>query len=232
VSQEVELKWRVRTFDRVLMGMWQLVVGRPLLTRLRRSIPHLSGMSANDLRAKFGPNIVGRHPWVFERNIKYDTPSGKDGRLRMVVSHYGVHGAADRIFELTLKQFVPHPDFQIQDEVSIPLVGVSGNGIQHWLRSCGWKQRWVYENRRTDIRISGVVVSLRSFPAFGLWVEIEGLPDDILRVARAFGLRPNRAVREGWHSIWQEFCRTHRGYDPDNLTFSAIKFAKKEKKNG
>ncbi|OHA49995.1 MAG: hypothetical protein A2991_01130 [Candidatus Terrybacteria bacterium RIFCSPLOWO2_01_FULL_58_14] len=224
--REVELKWRI-TDAAFREGLWRLAIDEERIMRFRALMPHLRQASDDELRARFGPDIIGNLESAFERNIIYRTPEGVEVRLRMTVLHRALHGNADRHYELALKG-PPDPDseFQDRDEQTLPLGSPPGNLVEGFLRRLGWEITDVYEDHRTDLRLGGVLISKRVFPVLGTWMEIEGMPEGILRCAQSFGLTKENAVRKGWRTIWREYCEAHfeAGYDSHQLTFSAVRF--------
>lgn len=223
---EVELKWPVS--DAAFReGLWRLAIDEERLARFRALMPYLGSASDDEIRARLGPDIIGRLDPAFERNVIYRTPHGVEIRLRMVASHRGSHGNADRHYDLTLKGPPdPYSKFQEREEEVLPLGSLPGNLVEGFLRRLGWEITDVYENHRTDVHIAGVLVSRRAFPVLGTWMEIEGTRERILHCASSFGLSLENAVRKGWRTLWQEYCAAHpdEEYDPHQLTFSAIRF--------
>ena len=220
--REVELKWKIRSLHRFQAALWKLAISPERIRTFRKYRTELRALSAREIRAKEGPNILGEYHRVFERNTMFVTPNGQEVRLRMI----GKHGVdtATRTFELTVKHPVQDPVFQVRDETTLLLGNQQhGNEIMHFLRVLGWQETDVYECQRTDMKISGVVISLREFPVLGNWIEIEGTPDDIRRVAKVLGLSMDKAVNVGWRTIWKNFCEKNQGYDPHRLTRDATR---------
>src|SRR3989344_1793583 len=205
--REVELKWRI-TDAAFREGLWRLAIDEERIMRFRALMPHLRQSSDDELRARFGPDIIGNLESAFERNIMYRTPEGIEVRLRMTVLHRAAHGNADRHYELTLKG-PPRPDgeFQDRDEQTLLLGSPPGNLVEGFLRRLGWEITDGYEDHRTDIRLYGVLISKRVFPALGTWMEIEGTPAGIRRCAESFGLTFENALRIGWRTIWRGDCK-------------------------
>jgi len=222
VYREVELKWKIRSLDSFQAALWKLAVSPERIRTFRKYHPELRGLSAREIRAKEGPNILGKYHKVFERNTMFVTPNGQEVRLRMT----GEHGVdtATRTFELTMKHPVQDQVFQVRDETTLLLGNQQhGNEIVHFLRVLGWQETDVYECQRTDIKISGVMISLREFPVLGNWVEIEGKPDDIRRVAKVLGLSMDKSVNVGWRTVWKNFCKKNQRYDPYRLIHGAAR---------
>ena len=220
--REVELKWKIRSLHRFQAALWKLAISPERIRTFRKYRTELRALSAREIRAKEGPNILGEYHRVFERNTMFVTPNGQEVRLRMI----GKHGVdtATRTFELTVKHPVQDPVFQVRDETTLLLGNQQhGNEIMHFLRVLGWQETDVYECQRTDMKISGVVISLREFPVLGNWIEIEGTPDDIRRVAKVLGLSMDKAVNVGWRTIWKNFCEKNPGYDPHRLMRGATR---------
>ena len=220
--REIELKWKIRSPDSFQTALWKLAISPERIRTFRKYHPELRGLSAREIRAKEGPNILGKYRRVFERNTMFVTPNGQEVRLRMT----GEHGVdtATRTFEFTMKHQVQDQVFQVRDETTLLLGNQQhGNEIMHFLGVLGWQETDVYECRRTDIKISGVVISLREFPVLGNWVEIEGKPDDIRRVAKVLGLSMDKAVNVGWRTIWKNFCKKNQRYDPHRLIHGAAR---------
>jgi len=65
-----------------------------------------------------------------------------------------------------------------------------------------------YQKRREAWEIDGVTVALDETP-MGPFVELEGPPERLARLAGSLGLRVEHAVHASYLALWEEFRRTH-----------------------
>jgi len=191
--REVEVKLRIRDFA-------------ALVARIRR------------LRAK----CEGR---VFERNVLYDTAasdfrrSGRLLRLRIETPAPNalLPGGVRRAM-VTSKS--PAPDSRgsrykekLERELAVP-------SPHRWavnLRSLGFRPGFCYEKYRTTFRFPGLHLDLDETPV-GTYLELEGSPRIIDRMARALGFVPADYIRGTYWDVFQADCR-RRGRFPKNMVF-------------
>ena len=101
--REVELKWKLESPEQFQAALFRLAIPTPLLRSLKKAMPHLRALSASEVRKRFGPTILGHRSPMFERNVRYRTPQGRNGRLRMIARHRGAHGNAHPTFSFSIQ---------------------------------------------------------------------------------------------------------------------------------
>jgi adenylate cyclase class 2 len=85
------------------------------------------------------------------------------------------------------------------------------------LAALGFKPSFRYEKYRTSFRLRGLHMDLDETPV-GVFLELEGQPRAIDRVARALGYTPADYIRGTYWDVYAADCR-HRGRDPKNMLF-------------
>ena len=150
----------------------------------------------------------------FEENIVFDTP---DRTLRQ--GNILLRLRRDQKVRLTLKRPPDEPGpegFKTWEEVET-LVG-DFEAMRGVLAGLGFVESFRYEKARETWRLENVLVCLDRLP-FGLFVELEGGEDDILRAGGLLGLNREKATAKTYHDLHCE-DRAARGLPPDpNFTF-------------
>jgi len=182
------------------------------------NIPHLM----RQMR-RLGARSLGR---VLERNVLYDTPDsdfwrrGYLLRIRTAVpAPSGPIGGGRQSTLLTFK--VPPPSgnqSRYKQRLERELWLRHGDWGQD-LRSIGFRPGFQYEKYRTRFRLPGLDLDLDETPA-GIFLELEGAPAKIDRVARALGFAPGDYIRGTYWDIYVADCR-RRGKNPKNMLFRA-----------
>lgn len=93
---------------------------------------------------------------------------------------------------------------------------------QRWpsmLQSLGFRPGFRYEKFRTSFLLQGLHLSLDETPA-GTFVELEGSPKAIDRIANALGYAVRDYVRANYYALYAADCR-RRGVEPKNMVFDA-----------
>lgn len=169
------------------------------------------------LRA-LGARYDGR---VFEQNTVYDTPEGGFRRLGRLVrlrieTSGGRHTArltSKAPTERVHKSAGRHKQrFESEAEVADP------NKTAAMLGTIGLRPSFRYEKFRTTYRLEGLELDLDETPV-GTFLELEGRPGDIDRVARELGYRPNSYIRGTYWDVYAADCR-RRGRKPTNMVFA------------
>ena len=173
---------------------------------------------------KLGAAAEGR---VLERNVLYDTPDSyfrRTGRLlRLRIETPAASGAVKAgtaAALVTFKAPVPvasHSRYKekLESELAITMPG----DWEGRLRAIGFKPGFQYEKYRSSFRVRGVQVCLDETP-IGAFLELEGIPATIDRVARRLGYRPREYIRGTYWDLYAADC-TRRGKSPQNLLFRA-----------
>jgi adenylate cyclase, class 2 len=166
-----------------------------------------------------------QHGRVLERNTLYDTPDSDfrlRGRLLRVrletpAPSKTIPGGARRSV-ITSKAPVPalrrsRYKQKLEREVAV-------GSATRWpaiLRALGLRAGFRYEKYRTTFRLPGLHLDLDETPA-GVYLEIEGAPRAIDRVARALGFAPQHYIRGTYWDLHAADCR-RRGRAPRNMLF-------------
>jgi adenylate cyclase class 2 len=87
------------------------------------------------------------------------------------------------------------------------------------LRSIGLRPGFRYEKYRTTFRLPGLYVDLDETPV-GVFLELEGTPKAIDRVARALGFSSRDYIRGTYWDLYAADCRD-RGRLLRNMLFSS-----------
>jgi adenylate cyclase class 2 len=87
------------------------------------------------------------------------------------------------------------------------------------LAALGFKPSFRYEKYRTSFRLHGLHMDLDETPV-GEFLELEGQPRAIDRVARALGYTPADYIRGTYWDVYAADCRRRRR-EPKNMVFPA-----------
>jgi adenylate cyclase class 2 len=171
---------------------------------------------------------------VFEKNTLYDTPDAdlrRTGRLlrirvetpaRSSFSAPGVRSAMVTSKAPPAVQTSAKPRYKekLERQLIIP-------GPKRWSRilsSLGFRAGFRYEKFRTAFRLPDIHLDLDETPA-GTFLELEGEPKAMDRVARALGYSPGDYLQCTYWDIYVSDCR-RRGVSPTNMVFVKKKIAK------
>lgn len=223
--QENELKWKLgdlAVFERRFFG---LAKNGRLFDTLRRHVQYFSGMTDDELAQRLGPALFGRRESYFERTFVFAGPKNTRStyRMREIIRHGGLHGAADR--EVLFGRKSPtvlvrgarsREEHEMRIEAPPP-----NDTLLETLVELGVRTRFVYEEVRKDIRIGDVTISLRTFPFIGDWVEIEGDISAIKKIAASLGFRLKDAVHEGWEDLFRAHC-ARASIIAQNMVFTEV----------
>jgi adenylate cyclase, class 2 len=171
---------------------------------------------------RLGAKLRGR---VLERNALYDTPSA-DLRSRGCLLRLRIETPAPskllpggaRCAILTSKVPVPdesgrrlHYKERLEREVTV-------EAPARWpsaLRALGLRPSFRYEKYRTTFRLPGLHLDLDETPV-GTFLELEGPPRAIDRVARALGYAPRAYINGTYWDLYAADCR-RRGRKLTNM---------------
>ncbi|MGA2509663.1 MAG: class IV adenylate cyclase [Candidatus Acidiferrales bacterium] len=174
-----------------------------------------------DLR-RLGAKDHGR---VFEANALYDTPNSDFWRRHRLLRLRTETPAPSEALPggrscavVTSKAPVPgarHTRYKqnFEREVAIRFPG-------RWpriLRALGLRPGFRYEKYRTAFSLPGLHLDLDETPV-GVFLELEGSPHVIDRIARALGFSPRDYIRGTYWDLYQAECR-RTGRIPRNLLF-------------
>jgi adenylate cyclase class 2 len=182
-----------------------------------------------DLR-RLGATLHGR---VLERNTVYDTLD-EDFRSRHRLLRLRIETPAPsdavqggRARAVVTSKSRPSPSAGRRYKENLEREA----SLRHWrtwpaiLRYLGLRPRFRYEKYRTAFRVPGLHLDLDETPA-GDFLELEGAPRAIDRVARTLGYSPRDYIRDTYWDLFQAECR-RRGYFPKNMLFQREKVAKR-----
>ncbi len=164
---------------------------------------------------------------VLERNTLFDTP-GEDlrrcGRLLRVrietpaPSSPIPAGLARTV--ITSKSPVPAAaSSRYKEKLERELVVRPRRSWPASLLPLGFRPGFRYEKFRTTFRLPGLHLDLDETPV-GVFLEIEGAPASIDRIARALGFSPRDYIRSTYWDLNAAECR-RRGRIPGNMVFAA-----------
>lgn len=172
------------------------------------------------------------HGRVLEQNTLYDTP-GSDFRIRgrllrlrtetPAPSRILPGGAKQAI--LTSKAPVPESGRRSRYKEKLEREVAVGSPAR-WLaalRAIGFRPSFRYEKYRTTFRLPGLHLELDETPV-GIFLELEGSPRAIDRVARALGYAPREYINGTYWDLYAADCR-RRGRRPTNMLLSPQEIA-------
>lgn len=176
-----------------------------------------------DLR-RLGAAVEGR---VLERNTLYDTPDSylrRTGRLLRVrietpAGSSGVK-AGKGLAVVTFKAPAPESRLSRYKEKLESETAMSQPGA--WdgaLRSLGFRPGFQYEKYRSTFRLKGLHACLDETPV-GAFLELEGMPKSIDRVARQLGYDRCDYIRGTYWDLYAADC-ARRGRPPRHMLFGA-----------
>ncbi len=204
-------------------------------------VPDLAALRRRLARLGLRPATKGR---VYERNTLFDTPQGglaKHGQLlRLRVEEppeksSGMGAGKDHLALLTYKgpseQATPEQAaqarrYKVREEIE---AGVADpEQLRAILEALGLRGWFRYEKFRTHYRLptsfrwaSGLEVVLDETP-IGNFVELEGLPEAIDRLAGLLGYKPGDYITKSYLALYLADCRKH-GIQPADMVFPARK---------
>ncbi|MFZ0520524.1 MAG: class IV adenylate cyclase [Candidatus Acidiferrales bacterium] len=172
------------------------------------------------------------HGRTFESNTLYDTPHSdlrKSGRLLRVRIEHAAPGTtrtqSTRVRRILLTSKGPsaqhgakkkNPRYKERTEREV----VTSRHFPDWhttLASLGFERAFRYEKYRTSFRLCGLHLDLDETP-LGTFLELEGHPTAIDRVARALGYTPAAYIRGTYWDVYAADCR-RQNRKPSNMVF-------------
>lgn len=197
-------------------------------------------LRVTDLRATIlaiqalGATSQGR---VFEANTLYDTPHSdlrRRGRLLRVRTESAApesHGVRpNRVHRIVLTSKAPPPRsaktksrFKERAEREV-VVSHDSRDWRATLAPLGFQAAFRYEKYRTSFRLRGLHLDLDETPV-GTFLELEGRPAAIDRVARTLGYKPSAYIRGTYWDVYAADCRRH-GRPIKNMVFPKNKSRK------
>jgi adenylate cyclase class 2 len=164
---------------------------------------------------------------VLERNALYDTPEGDFYRRKRLLRLRIETPAPSRVIpagrgRIVITSKAPAPLFSVS-RYKEKLEREAGlRSLRGWpgvLRSLGLRPSFRYEKHRTTFRLPGLHLDLDETPV-GVFLELEGAPRAIDRIARILGFGPENYLRSTYWDLYAAACR-RRGRIPRNMLFPA-----------
>ena len=191
-------------------------------TEIKLGVTHLAEMVQKIRR--LGINCNGR---VRERNTLFDTPKEelrRSGRLLRVRVETPAPSALIpgglRRTVVTLKSPVPASEgTRYKEKLERERIVRSLRGWPSGLRALGFRPGFRYEKFRTTFHLPGLHLDLDETPV-GDFLEIEGAPGSIDRIARALGFLPRDYIRSTYAELYAQEC-LRCGQIPGNMLFHA-----------
>jgi adenylate cyclase, class 2 len=161
------------------------------------------------------------HGRAFERNTIYDTAEGEFRRcgrlLRLRIETRGSRRTAKLTSKAPAKwspRSIPRHKRRFESEVEIR----DPNKTAARLGTIGLRPSFRYEKFRTSFRLRGLHLDLDETP-IGTFLELEGRPGDIDRVAGKLGYEPSDYIRGTYWDLYAADCR-RRGRKPTSMVFA------------
>lgn len=173
---------------------------------------------------RFGAAPHGR---VLERNTLYDTPDSDFRRRRRLLrlrietpAPSGLVRGGRPHAVITSKAPAPvRPGSPYKEKLEREELVQSPRRWDGLLLSLGLRPGFRYEKYRTTFRLPGLHLDLDETPV-GVFLELEGAPRAIDRVARALGFSKSDYIRGTYWDLYAADCR-RRGRVPQNMLFRA-----------
>jgi adenylate cyclase class 2 len=169
------------------------------------------------------------HGRVLEQNTLYDTPQS-DLRRRGCLLRVRIETATDKSVSkprfrrvLLTSKGPPHQASHIKkkprykERAERELVADPSHNWPAALAALGFRPSFRYEKYRTSFRLGGLHMDLDETPV-GVFLELEGQPVAIDRVARALGRTSADYIRGTYWDVYAADCR-RRGRQPKNMMF-------------
>ncbi len=171
---------------------------------------------------------------VLEQNVLYDTPESDFRRrgqlLRLRIETWAPRSAPQRRpYEFQrarsraiLTSKVPVHDIRpprFKEKIETEVMVSNPAAWQRAVKKLGLREGFRYEKYRTSVRFSGAHLDLDE-TFVGNFLEIEGRPAAIDRIARRLGFLPRDYVRATYWDLYVEDCR-RRGRKTGNMLLVA-----------
>jgi adenylate cyclase class 2 len=169
-------------------------------------------------------HCIGR---VLEQNALYDTADSdlrRRGRLLRVrietpAPSHMVRGGLRRAWIISKSPVPGTGPSRYKEKLEREAVLPSVRGLNATLASLGLRRGFRYEKYRTSLRLPGLHLDLDETPV-GVFLEIEGRPKAIDRVASALGFSPGDYLRSTYWDLYAAECR-RQGRVARNMLFPA-----------
>ncbi len=191
-------------------------------TEIKLRVSDLSAMIRKF--SHLGARCNGR---VLEQNVLYDTPDfdirGRHRLLRLRIetpaSSRTVRGGRKRAWITSKRPAQPAASGSYKENLEREAPLASARSWDASVRALSFRAGFRYEKFRTTFRLPGLHLDLDETPV-GTFLEIEGAPRSIDRIARALGFSPRDYIRSTYWDLYAAKCRA-RGEIPRNMLFRA-----------
>jgi adenylate cyclase class 2 len=169
---------------------------------------------------------------VFERNTLYDTPdadlrrSGRLLRIRLETPAQSEWSKAGPGKAVVTAKAPPKREMKSRFKERLEREAAISDP-EHWeesLLSAGFQPKFVYEKFRTSSQLPQLHLDLDETPA-GTFLELEGNPKAIDRVAKTIGYAASDYFRGTYWDVYAADCKK-RGVAPKNMVFVRKKIGK------
>lgn len=172
------------------------------------------------------------HGRVLEENILYDTPDsdfrrrGRLLRLRIETpsdpTSPAVRSRSGHRVRAILTSKAPVAasyTLRYKEKLETETIIANSGAWSRAVKSLGLDEGFRYEKYRTSFRLGGAHLDLDETPV-GIFLEIEGSPRSIDRVARRLGFSPRDYMRATYWDLYAADCH-RRGRKIENMLFDA-----------
>ena len=137
---------------------------------------------------------------VSERNVLYDTPSGdlKKEDVTLRLRYEKDTGKGDVTVTFTVKGHKINDSLKKRCEFEVDIL--DQERMEDAIKAIGFVSSRIYEKVREKWLMDNVKICLDELP-FGLYVEIEGDREDILRIAEALGFKDSQLTSQTYFEI-------------------------------
>ena len=180
-------------------------------TEIKLAAPGVA--AARSLLRKAGFRVARRR--VFETNTVYDTAERRMRQANLLLRVRETPGADT----LTFKGTPLAAKHKTREELEVTLSSAATCGLI--LERLGYVPAFRYEKYRTEFRLPGTsgVATLDETP-IGIYLELEGSPRWIDRMARRLGFREQDYITASYGRLYLEWCAA-RQIEPGHMVFPA-----------
>lgn len=118
---------------------------------------------------------------------------------------------------LTVKNPVEGGEFKTREEIETRADDT--DSLLRQFRALGYRVDWIYEKVRQSWRWGKCEIVLDQCPEIGLFVEIEGNPDDIRAAAAELGLNADDHIADNYLGLWAKYLKS-RGEKRRDMIFT------------
>jgi adenylate cyclase class 2 len=173
-------------------------------------LPFSSPGDALRLLGKLGARVV--QPRTFEDNVVFDLPSASLKATDRLLRLRRVGSRAVLTYKAPVAGLHRH---KIREETETE-VG-DPDAMESILHGLGYRPVYRYQKYRSTLELEGLEISVDETP-LGCYVELEGEPKAIDRVAIRLGFAPESYVLSTYRQL-QEAAAAERGETPGDLVF-------------